>query len=742
MNKILSIIIPVYNAELNIDQCINSVLSSITNESRDQIEIIVVDDKASDNSMSIIYNYQLQNSDLIKIIAHPIHKGLGGSWNTGIDNATGKFICFVDLENYLIDNAIALIFEKLKQVDKNELLVLKSATIPKKNITIDSTTGLHQLSLDKITSSVWNKIFPKELIKDLRFSEYRYYEDLEFIPRVVEKAEKITFYNVPLYNYKQDADPIGPPITYPKHLADLASVLITLTNINNEEVRNTIFFGRWAYLLKLWDINDYLYLMSLKLIRKHLMHFDLTKHEKSESEKFKNQLTDLYQKFSDNIEITSYYNFIINHVDELRKADAVCLNLPLKNEKPLFSIIIPVFNAAAFLDKAIETFRKQKSNNFEVIYIDDQSTDDSVELIRSYQKDCDFIQLHQLERNSGAGVARNFGISKAKGDYIFFNDSDDWLNDTALADIEQHLNERSFPDTVIFTFSVFDEYYNYKWSNLNIEEFEDKVYSGEELLKEFIKTTVNPSPWNKVFKRSFWLDNNFMFPTDIHHQDLALIPYVCFKSGCTTILKKRLYNYYSNKSGVTRTVSDKHAYSPFKAMEILFDSIAREGDETFKIWRTDFIKFAFLQFDYNFKLRKDVFNDQQIIQYINYFNDFCLRYNTEAHYLLNSRYTFNLINNFIHQKLKRGITTTPINGYITEHTFEKVFSHYTIIDNQHQLLLKRNNEVESKITYLENEIAQLSERNARNENTIVTLENEKASLPKWYLKVGNLLRRE
>ncbi len=93
---------------------------------------------------------------------------------------------------------------------------------------------------------------------------------------------------------------------------------------------------------------------------------------------------------------------------------------------PLISIITPVYNSAAFIGDTIESVLNQTYTNWEMILVDDVSTDDSVAVIKSF--DDDRIKLIQLEKNSGPAVARNTAILKAKGRYIAFLDSDDlWL---------------------------------------------------------------------------------------------------------------------------------------------------------------------------------------------------------------------------------------------------------------------------------------------------------------------------
>jgi len=99
-----------------------------------------------------------------------------------------------------------------------------------------------------------------------------------------------------------------------------------------------------------------------------------------------------------------------------------------ESEQPLVSIVVPVYNAARFMDDTIQTVLNQTYQNWELLLVDDCSSDDSVQIIKMYQKNDNRIKLFKLSENSGAAIARNTGIDKAKGRYLAFLDADDlWV---------------------------------------------------------------------------------------------------------------------------------------------------------------------------------------------------------------------------------------------------------------------------------------------------------------------------
>ncbi|MBU0942524.1 MAG: glycosyltransferase [Bacteroidetes bacterium] len=118
----------------------------------------------------------------------------------------------------------------------------------------------------------------------------------------------------------------------------------------------------------------------------------------------------------------------------------------------LVSIVIPTFNSAPFIAEAIQSVQNQTYANWEIIVVDDGSTDGSVAIISEFQASDNRIQLYKLRVNSGTGIARNLGVEKAKGKYIAFLDSDDLWKPHKLEKQIQWMFTHQIP----FTFSFYD----------------------------------------------------------------------------------------------------------------------------------------------------------------------------------------------------------------------------------------------------------------------------------------------
>ena len=121
----------------------------------------------------------------------------------------------------------------------------------------------------------------------------------------------------------------------------------------------------------------------------------------------------------------------------------------IKN-KPIISIIIPVYNSEKYLKQCFDSIINQKTVDVEIICIDDKSTDKSLEILQKYASFDKRFKVYVNKENLGPGLTRNFGVSVALGEYIFFLDSDDWLVKDSLIILENAIKEFKNTDFISF----------------------------------------------------------------------------------------------------------------------------------------------------------------------------------------------------------------------------------------------------------------------------------------------------
>ena len=207
MEKLLSIVIPVYNTEKYIGECINSIL----NQTYKNIEVICIDDCSPDNSALLIKKI-MEKDSRVKYILHNENKFQGGARNTGIDIACGEYITFIDSDDYIADiNCYKTAINNLEKynADISIFSFFEKRESSEKNYKISSSVkGFHKLNKDNFTKvhcSPWNKIFILNHIKEysLYFPEKIKFEDESFWYKYVAAVEpKAYTSDRPYYCYR------------------------------------------------------------------------------------------------------------------------------------------------------------------------------------------------------------------------------------------------------------------------------------------------------------------------------------------------------------------------------------------------------------------------------------------------------------------------------------------------------------------------------------------------------------
>ena len=212
----------------------------------------------------------------------------------------------------------------------------------------------------------------------------------------------------------------------------------------------------------------------------------------------------------------------------------------------MVSIIIPVFNVERCLSVCMDSIRRQTDQNFEVICVNDSSTDRSREVLSLYEKVDSRVKVIDVP-NGGPSAARNAGLTASSGDIVWFVDSDDILEQSAIATIRKTFAETG-ADMITFGAACYPSFYGNPWLERCLSP-EAKVYEGfcEEVLES---PSHHPFVWRTAFSKSFvereglhW-DENLRFGEDeaLHFAAYPL-------SRKTVILPDKLYKYRVSREG-------------------------------------------------------------------------------------------------------------------------------------------------------------------------------------------------
>lgn len=176
-----------------------------------------------------------------------------------------------------------------------------------------------------------------------------------------------------------------------------------------------------------------------------------------------------------------------------------------------YSVIIPVYNVEKYINRCVKSILSQRYNDLEIIVIDNGSTDRSGSICDTYASEYSNISVYHIE-NHGVGSVRNFGLSKARGEFIYFVDSDDYLVGNLFADFDDKLV--SDLDLAVFS------YYNSFEEDLTEKQRTEKSlpFKGNydkdgfiKIFKELFLSDMLYTVWNKIYRREFLLENNLSF---------------------------------------------------------------------------------------------------------------------------------------------------------------------------------------------------------------------------------------
>lgn len=215
-----------------------------------------------------------------------------------------------------------------------------------------------------------------------------------------------------------------------------------------------------------------------------------------------------------------------------------------------FSIIVPVYNVKPYLNICIKSILSQSFTDYEIILVDDGSTDGSGEICDIYQKyDSRVRIIHKV--NGGLSSARNAGVSEAHAEYLLFVDSDDaLLNPNVLQNIADSVGESD-----VLTFGWKEVPDGERESNypLNLPvkcEYKSIVSGVEYLKKALIQNKLYPwYSWPYIFSRAYWLKHNFLFPEGKKYEDIALTYQLLLNATSVVITDIAGYMYRTNRYG-------------------------------------------------------------------------------------------------------------------------------------------------------------------------------------------------
>lgn len=544
---IVSVIVPVRNAEAFLDQCINGLV----NQSLQSIEIVCVDDESTDASKEILLKYA-RRDDRIKIYSQS-KAGAGAARNLGMSRASGEYFAFIDADDFVEADYLEEMLGQCRLHDADICLcaadiynnssgafekapwMLDEKLIKSKPFNVADAGG-DIFFIAKLAP--WAKLFSAKFVHahQLKFQPLQSSNDLYFVLMSMCLAEKITVCSQTLMHYRSG------------HSTNIQSNLQTC----EDDFCKALVESRKS--LQKISLYDKLGRGFSKLAARHI-DYNLRKLKGKPQAEFRliGKLKELYLPqlglaADDERKIESTLRRL---AEEYSPSDAASED----GKKPKLSIVVPVYNVEAYLDECLQSLTNQTFKDIEIVCVNDGSTDGSARILEKYRKNDRRIKVVGKAKNEGLLLARRDGVYAAAGDHVVFVDSDDYLDLSACRTIEELL-EKDDCDILQFACSVV----NVSEDPATVRWLEDaltpkgKKYCGEEILKAFfVDRTEITSLVGKAFKRKLLMQAYSQMPfynCYVGEDVYQFFYFAFFAQSCVGVRTKGLY-FYRRGSGVT-----------------------------------------------------------------------------------------------------------------------------------------------------------------------------------------------
>lgn len=260
---------------------------------------------------------------------------------------------------------------------------------------------------------------------------------------------------------------------------------------------------------------------------------------------------------------------------------------------PSLSVIVPVYNSEKGLRRCLDSILAQEIEKIEIVLVDDGSEDGSENIIKEYQNKYSNIEYYKKE-HTGVADTRNYGIEKANGDYIFFVDSDDYIDIQLLKRIEYYMEQNI--DVIKFKLARTNE------SGDILEKVKGSTFDvidGEEAFKRLYSTDVLlDSPCVYLFRKQYIQENKFQFNVGTYHEDFGLIPIILIHADSVVSLDYYAYFYVQSSQSITRNTDYAKTIQKMKDSLTQYDimlekikplELGKEAEENIKIYYTNAI---------------------------------------------------------------------------------------------------------------------------------------------------------
>ncbi|MPQ43968.1 glycosyltransferase [Clostridium tarantellae] len=228
------------------------------------------------------------------------------------------------------------------------------------------------------------------------------------------------------------------------------------------------------------------------------------------------------------------------------------------------SVIVPVYNVEQYLGECLNSIANQTLKEIEIIVVNDGATDGSGKIIDEYAKKHENIKVVN-QKNSGLSAARNSGIREAKGKYLMFIDSDDFIDLYTIEKLYNRAEKYNCPLVICDLQLYWNKEKNKKYNNL--KEDEEKIYNSTELYEILLSRKMNCQVMNKLYRRDIWVENNLSFEEGAYYEDIIPTFKVMSTYKKAMFINESMYKYRMREGSITASSSPKKVEDLVRAVK-------------------------------------------------------------------------------------------------------------------------------------------------------------------------------
>jgi glycosyltransferase involved in cell wall biosynthesis len=526
----ISVIIPVYNTSKYLSECLDSVL----NQTLSDIEIICINDGSLDNSLAILKKYAKQDKR-IKVLDQK-NQGVVVARNNGIAMATADFVYPLDSDDIIVPDCLEKLYNKITQSDYR--VVMSNATMFGKYNGFFSQPKLKKLQMYGLHENciISALFYRKDFIKFGGYcTDFNGYggDDMDYWLNYIDnnlpmiRLPEILF----LYRTKKDSESLWKNYSYEERLARYQYKEKKLQSRHPK-------MKPWVWLYKF---------LHGKLCR--FFFCTIKKDEK-------------------------YFYRIFKII----KIPVNKNNVEIKH--PCISVIIPCYNVQSFLPQCLDSVLSQTFENFEIICIEDCSTDKTKDILCDYAKQHNRIRVFYNKKNMGQAISRNIGIKMSNAEYIYFLDSDDTISSDCLKILYDKIVKDKC-DVVLGTIKPYTMDINSEFcisrNNILQDWVKFKPFAKLRITEEngySYYEKLNCCPVNKLYKKSFILNNDIWFINKKRfHEDNGFWLKILASKPLMSGLKNETYFYRIRNNSTTSNMNYDEKAHVQNFVSVLYDAL-------------------------------------------------------------------------------------------------------------------------------------------------------------------------